>query len=401
MYVDAVVAYYQGEERDHAARMRAHEEALAALHAAHGDDPEATIFYARALVANAPPTDLTFAKQLAGAELMQPLFEQSPRHPGLAHYLIHAYDAPALADRGSKAAFAYAEIAPSAPHALHMPSHIFTRLGYWDESIETNARSARAEPDSNAAVHPLDYMVYAFLQEGRHAEAKAVVDRATQDPDRFYAGIINYNFAAMPARYALEREDWAAAAALRLPAEAPPFVLAVTRFARAIGAARSGAASADAEIVALRELEAKLEANKDAYWTTIVRAQRTAAEAWQAQGRGQAEEARRLARAAADLEETVEKHPVTPGPLLPARELEGDLLLLQELPAEALAAYQQTLKREPRRARALFGAARAAEAAGQAEAARGYYAELLEVMARADADRPQVSAARRFLAAAR
>ncbi|HSJ12849.1 MAG TPA: hypothetical protein VK939_00450 [Longimicrobiales bacterium] len=400
MYIDAVTAYYGNEAADHASRMKAHEAALAALQQAHGDDPEATIFLARAMVANAPPSDLTFAKQLAGAELMQPLFAKSPEHPGLAHYLIHAYDAPALAERGSKAAFAYAEIAPSAPHALHMPSHIFTRLGYWDESIEANARSARAEPDSNAAVHPLDYMVYAFLQQGRDAEAKRVVDRAVSHADRFYGGIIGYNFAAMPARHALEREDWAAAAALAVPDDAPPFARAVTRFARAIGAARSGALdAAEAEVAALRAVEDELRNQSDSYWTTVVQAQRTAAEAWIAQGRGDAAEATRLARAAADLEETVEKHPVTPGPLLPARELEGDLLLALERPAEALAAYEQTLKREPRRARALYGAARSAEAAGQADAARAHYAALLDVMSKADAGRPQVADAKRFLAA--
>ena len=399
MYIDAVTAYYLAEGLDHPARMQAHEQALAALQGAHGDDQEATIFLARAMIANAPPADLTFARQLAAAELIQPLFDTNPQHPGLAHYLIHAYDAPALAEKGSKAAFAYAEIAPAAPHALHMPSHIFTRLGYWDESIETNMRSARAEPDSNAAVHPLDYMVYAYLQQGRDAAAKQVVDRIEQTTDQFYASIVGYNFAAMPARYALEREDWAAAAALPVAPDAPPFALAVTRFARAIGAARSGAGAAAAEeIAALRALETMLQEKKDTYWTTIVQAQRLASEAWLAHAEGRSEDALRLAREAADLEETVEKHPVTPGPLLPARELQADLLLALDRPADALVAYEQTLKREPRRARALFGAARAAEAAGKADVARAHYAQLLEVMEHADASRPQPAAARRFLA---
>jgi tetratricopeptide (TPR) repeat protein len=398
MYADAVVAYYGGENRDHFERMRAHEEALAALHRAHGDDVEATIFYARAMVANAPPTDLTFARQIAGAELMQPLFARSPDHPGLAHYLIHAYDAPALAERGEQAAFAYASIAPSAPHALHMPSHIFTRRGYWKESIETNARSAQAEPNPDAAVHPMDYMVYAYLQLGRDADAKRVVDRAVLNSDRFYGGTLGYNFAAMPARFALERAAWNEAAGLRVPVGALPHVEALTRFARAVGAARAGRPDVAAEEVeALARLESALRERNDAYWATIVGAQRKAAGAWVAQARGQSAEALRVATEAADLEETVEKHPVTPGPLLPARELLGDLLLELDRPAEALAAYERTLEREPGRARALFGAARAAEAAGDRSRARAHFTALQQLMAEADAGRPEAAAARAYL----
>jgi tetratricopeptide (TPR) repeat protein len=380
--------------------MRAHEQALAALHGMHPEDPEATIFYARAIVANAPPADLTFARQLAGAELLQPLFDRNPDHPGLAHYLIHAYDAPALAGRGRTAAISYAEIAPSAPHALHMPSHIFTRLGDWQESIETNTRSARAEPDSNGAVHPMDYMVYAHLQLGRDAAARRVVERAVQNPDRFYGGLLGYNFTAMPARLALERSAWAEAAALRLPVGALPYVEAITRFARAVGAARDGKPdAAQADIEALTRLEAALREQNDSYWATVVGAQRLAAEAWTAHARGDDANALRLAGEAAEQEESIEKHPVTPGPLLPARELEGDLLLELDQPPEALEAYEKTLAREPRRARALFGAARAAERAGQAEKARAHYTALLELMAEADADRPEPGEARRYLAA--
>lgn len=402
MYADAVVAYFQAEEAGFDARMSAHEEAMDALRHAHPGDPEATIFYGRAVVANASPTDLTFARQLAGAELMQPLFEATPRHPGLAHYLIHAYDAPSLADRGVDAAMVYADIAPDAPHALHMPSHIFTRLGYWDESIATNDRSARAEPVPAAAVHPLDYMVYAYLQQGRDQEARAVVEGAAEGSDAFYGALLGYNSAAMPARFALEREAWAEAALLRVPGSgALPFVEAVTRFARAIGAARSGhpdaVESAVIETAALGRLQANLEAAGDSYWATIVRAQRLAAEAWVARARGHNESALVLAAEAAAVEEALEKHPITPGPLLPARELEGDLLMELDRPADALVAYERTLEREPRRARALIGAARAADAAGEAEAATAFYRELLEVMGRADADRPQPAEARRRL----
>ena len=401
MYAASVVAFYEGEDRSHAERMAAHEAALDELRRMHPDDPEATTFYARAVVANAPPEDLTFARQRAGADLMLPLFEATPRHPGLAHYIIHAYDAPALAREGVKAAFMYADIAPDAPHALHMPSHIFTRLGYWDESIDSNARSAAAEPEPDAAVHPLDYMVYAYLQQGRDAEARAVLDRAVADTDRFYGSILGYNHAAMRARFALERGAWREAAGLAVPEGAPAYVEAITRFARAIGAARLQTADpvgARADAAALARLHGALAEQGDAYWATIVRAQRIAADAWIARAEGNTAGALLLAREAADLEETVEKHPVTPGPILPARELEGDMLMEVGRFAEALAAYEKTLEREPRRSRALFGAARAAELAGRTEIARTHYTALLDVMAKADPERREPSLARKALA---
>jgi hypothetical protein len=400
LYVDAVVAYYDGaEDRAYLDRTEALERAFERLHAAHPEDAEAAIFFARTLVANAPPDDHTFARQLRAAEIMEPLFAERPDHPGLAHYLIHAYDAPPLAERGVDAALVYAGIAPDAPHALHMPSHIFTRLGYWDESIETNARSAQAEPEPDAAVHPMDYMVYAYLQQGRDAAARSVLERAVENPDEFYGGLLGYNFAAMPARFALERNAWRDAAALPLPVGALPYVEAITRFARAVGAARSGApAEADADVAALAGLHAELERRGDREWAVRVDAQRQAAAAWIAFGRGDTAGALRLAAAAADLEDSVEKHPVTPGPILPARELFADMLAELGRHDDALAEYERTLQREPRRGRALFGAARAAELAGNAPAARAHYTELLEVMADADATRPEPAAARRFLA---
>lgn len=399
-YAEAVLALYQDFETvDHRTRLRAHEDAMRRVREAHPDDPEAAIFYARAVIANAPPSDLTFARQLHAAQILDSLFRVQPEHPGLAHYTIHAYDAPPIAQQGLQAARRYAGIAPSAPHALHMPSHIFTRLGYWDESIETNRRSAAAEPDSNAAVHPNDYMVYAYLQQGRDAEAERVVRRAVQNTDRFYASILGYNYGAMPARLALERGRWADAAALPVPAGAPAHVAAITRFARAVGAARGGnPGAARAEVDALGVLLDSLTARRESYWATIVGAQRLAAAAWLARALGDDERALRLAGEAAALEETVEKHPVTPGPLLPARELLGDLLLELRRPAEARQAYEATLRREPNRARALFGAGRAAELAGDAPAARRHYQHLLEVMRAADAERREVLAARAFLA---
>ena len=399
-YAAAVLALYEGfEAGDYRARMQAHEEALRRLREAAPDDPEAAIFYARAVIANAPPSDLTFARQRFAAEILEPLFRAQPEHPGLAHYTIHAFDAPATAQQGLEAARRYAGIAPAAPHALHMPSHIFTRLGYWDESIDANRRSAAAEPDSNAAVHPMDYLVYAYLQQGRDADARRVVDRAIQNSDRFYNGIQGYNFAAMPARYALERARWDEAAGLRVPTGAWPQIEAVVRFARAVGAARSGSAAAGGEEVArLGVLLDSLSARRDAYWGTIVGAQRLAAEAWLARAAGDDARALQLAREAAELEETVEKHPVTPGPLLPARELEGDLLMELGRPADAQRAYEQTLTREPNRARTLAGAARAARQAGDTAAARRHYEALLRLMEHADPDRTEAAEARAFLA---
>jgi tetratricopeptide (TPR) repeat protein len=400
MYIEAAAALWRDADKlDHNARLARHEQAMQALYEAHPEDPEAAMFYARAVIANAPPTDLEFKRQRYAATLLEPLFDKQPDHPGLAHYIIHTFDSPNLATHGLAAAKRYAQIAPAAPHALHMPSHIFTRLGYWDESIETNRRSAAAEPDSNAAVHANDYMVYAYLQQGRDAEAWRVISRAREMANRYYGAILGYNAAAMPARYALERSAWKEAAAIPVVSKAAPFVEAVPRFARAVGAARSGnAAQANGEIAALGALRDSLKAHNDTYWATIVDAQRLAASAWVARAEGRNDDAVRLAREGAELEETIGKHPVTPGPLLPARELEGDLLMELGRPADALRSYEMTLEREPRRARALFGAARAAEKSGNISAARAHYEQLSRLMERADASRAEARVAKAFLA---
>ena len=400
MYIDAAGALWRDADKlDHLARLGRHEQAMKALYEAHPEDREAAMFYSRAVIANAPPTDLAFKRQLYAASLLEPLFEKQPDHPGLAHYIIHTFDSPKLAAQGLSAAKRYAAIAPAAPHALHMPSHIFTRLGYWDESIEMNRRSAAAEQDSNAAAHPNDYMVYAYLQQGRDAEAWRVIARSREMADLYYGGILGYNAAAMPARYALERSAWKEAAQLPLLSKAAPFVEAVPRFARAVGAARSGnTTQANGEIASLGALRDALKASNDSYWATIVEAQRLAASAWVARAEGKYDEAIHLARQGAELEETVEKHPVTPGPLLPARELEADLLMELGRPADALRSYEMTLVREPRRARALFGAARAAEKSGDIAAARTRYEQLSRLMERADTSRVEAKIARQFLA---
>jgi hypothetical protein len=398
LFARAALALYRDGLSDAHARLRAHADGMRALAADHGDDAEVTIFLSRALIAVAPRADREFTLQLEAARMMEPLFERTPDHPGLAHYLIHAFDAPALAQQGIAAAQVYADLAPSAPHALHMPSHIFTRLGMWDESIATNRRSADAEPVPAAAVHPLDYMVYAFLQQGRDAEARAVVEGAVRLDDRYYGGLLGYNFTAMPARYALERGAWAEAARLELPTGALPFVAAVTHFARGVGAARTGnLAAARAELPALEALRDEMLARHDPDWPPVIEAQRLAIASWIALAEGRTDEALRLAARAADSEESVEKHPITPGPLLPARELQGDMLMQLQRFGDAQRAYEQNLQREPRRARSLFGAARAAELAGNAAAARAHYTELLDVMAQADASRSELRAARAFL----
>ena len=396
-YVEAAAALWRDHETiGHLERMKRHEEALRAIVEAHPDDVEAAIFLGRIMVANAEPSDLTFERQRQAAAMMLPLFERMPDHPGLAHYIIHAFDAPPIAGEGLEAAMAYAEIAPDAPHALHMPSHIFTRLGYWDESIETNRRSAESASErSSQAVHALDYMVYAYLQQGRDAAARDAIVRIQSSDDPFYGGILGYNAVAMPARYALERGDWAAAAALPAPDTAVAYVEAVPRFARAVGAARGGQPEmARGDIERLEVLENDLAQSGEADWAVRVGAQRLAAEAWVRWAQGDRTGALELAGRAADLEETVEKHPVTPGPLLPARELLGDMLLESGDAAGARAAHEATLVREPRRARALYGAAVAAQRAGDDAGARVHAGELLELMDRADPTRPEPAWAR-------
>jgi tetratricopeptide (TPR) repeat protein len=396
-YIDAAIALFRDHQQlDNRARSRAHEEAMAGVVRANPDDQEAKIFHAIFMVANASPSDLTFTRQKEAAAILIPMFERQPQHPGLAHYIIHAFDSPPLASQALSAARRYADIAPAAPHAVHMPSHIFTRMGYWDESIRTNRRSADLEPAAGGKTHPMDYMVYAYLQKGQDDQALAVLREVGGDPTGAYtaATLTSYNAAAMPARYALERNDWRTASTLKVLG-GPPNAEAVTRFARALGAARSGnIAAANTELQAMAALVERL--STDAYWSHVVDAQRIAVSAWVAQAEGRREEALRLARAGADKEDEVEKAPVTPGPLIPARELLGDLLRAQGQHAEALAAYENALRREPNRARTLHGAAAAARAAGQTEVARRYYQQLVAVMDPASR-RPELSEARAFL----
>ncbi len=400
-YIDAAVALFQDHMTlNNRQRMVKYEAAMQAIVDTFPDDTEAQIFHAMFRVANAPPTDLTFARQKEAAQVLTRLYREQPDHPGLAHYIIHAFDSPPLARLALDAARQYAAIAPTAPHALHMPSHIFTRLGYWDESIRTNRRSADLEPAPGGKSHPLDYMVYAYLQQGRDDAALAALEEIGGNTrGEYIAGALgSYNALAMPARFALERDDWTGASSLEVTS-APPVAeaAAVTSFAKGLGAARSGdIALAKREIATLEQIVAGLTAREDPYWPVVVDAQRLAVSAWVAHAEGQATEALRLAREAADTEERVEKHPVTPGPLIPARELLGDLLMVHNQPADALVAYEATLTHEPNRLRTIVGAARAARAAGRNDVAAKHYASVLEIMD-PQATRPELQEAKAFV----
>jgi hypothetical protein len=367
----------------------AYERAMADLVARHPEDTEARIFYALALIGAAPPTDKGYARQRQAGALLESLWAAHPNHPGLAHYIIHSYDVPALAPQAAAAARRYADIAPAAAHALHMPSHTFTRLGMWEASVRANRRSAEAALRDSAVaevLHASDYLVYAYLQMRRDASAKAVLDGLPALAARFdpravtgaapgWAGV--FALAAMPARYALERRAWAEAASLASASSAFPYTEAMTHFARALGAAHVGRPSvARAAIDSLAAIHARLESGGESYWAEQVAVQRLGAEAWLARAEGRRADALAAMREAADREDATEKSAVTPGPLAPARELLGDLLLDAGRPAEALAEYRRTLAKEPRRFRALDGARRAALGAGDRAAAARYAADL-------------------------
>jgi tetratricopeptide (TPR) repeat protein len=364
-----------------------------ALH--YPNDDEAQIAYAITLNVAASPSDKTYANQLKGAALLEPIFKRQPQHPGVAHYLIHLYDYPAIADKGLDAAKRYSKIAAAAPHAQHMPSHIFTRVGSWKESIASNAESARiAKLDGEQIdqAHAMDYMVYAYLQLAQDKKARAVVDELLKinfKQDRF-AG--PYALAASQARYVFERGDWKAAAELQPRQTKYLYADAVTYFARAVGAARSGNPNAaKPDIAKLVELRDKLKDAKDSYWSNIVDIQQQVAGAWVAYAEGKYDDALKLLSAAADAEDKTDKHPVTPGPLAPARELYGAMLLDRGMAKEALAAYEVVLKKEPNRLAAYVGAAKSASKAGDTAKAKQYAAKVISLTENADTIRPEVS----------
>jgi hypothetical protein len=400
--------YRDAASTPNAARLQAYADTMAALHRAFPRDVEIAIYHALAQLATAPRTDTTFAQQRRAIAILEPLFARYPDHPGLAHYVIHATDTPRLAHLGLRAARRYAQIAPAAPHAQHMPSHIFVRLGLWDETVAANWRSYRAGAEYARAagltgapeeLHALDYAVYAYLQRGEDSAARAGVAAGERVKASNPGGLVaSYNGTAMAARIPLERGDWAAAAAFPVPPDSlAPVASALARFTRAIGSARSGRAEqARAEVGALDAIGKALEAKGEPYWSRVVRIKRDAAGAWATLAAGDTARALALAKAAADTEEVTDKHQVTPGELLPARELEGDMLIATGHPSEARVAYRMTLAREPGRARSTFGAARAAELAGDRGAAAAGYREFLHLMAKADPGRAEVALAKSF-----
>ena len=410
-YIEATGALYGDTGTvPNSARLRRYTDAMERVYARNAADPEAGIFYAIALTASAPVGDTTYAQQRRAAAILNPLFRAHPDHPGLAHYLIHANDSPQLASLGLEAARRYAEIAPSAPHAQHMPSHIFVRLGLWDETIRSNRASYQADVAAAGGgqhaltadqLHAMDYLVYAYLQLGQDTAAAAVVAEGQADTAAApaQAMVAAYNRNAMAARFALERGQWAEAARLPLrPSPGTPAAEMVTRFARGIGAVRIGdTAQARAEIAALAAIAAELERRGDPYWPRVTRVKQQAIAAWVALAAGDTVGALAIAHAAADSEDVVGKHAVTPGEVVPARELEADLLLGLGRAAEARRAYEHVLGLEPHRARSVFGAARAAELAGDRAAAAEGYREYLRQMARADGTRAEVGAARAFV----
>lgn len=377
-FIAAIGTFYSDTDKlDHRMRSLAYEKAMAELAARFPEDDEAAIFHALALLGTALPSDKSYANQKRAAEIVSRVMPRRPDHPGIAHYMIHAFDYPELAKLALPAARSYAKIAPSSPHALHMPSHIFTRLGLWEESIASNRESSAAARSLVAKNHPgstsfddlhaMDYLEYAYLQTGQYAKAQAIVKEAasavTFDEINFAAA---YALAAIPARYAVERRRWSEAAALApqpagFPWEKFPYAEAMTHFAHAVGSARTGdIAGARGEVARLESLHASLSQQPTGSydWAAQVEAQRLAAAGWLARAEGKDQDAEKLLRAAADLEDSRDKHPVTPGVVWPSREQLADLLFEIGRPADALREYEASLRVAPGRLNSVLGVTR-------------------------------------------
>lgn len=408
-YLEAVAhLYVDADLLDQDTRALAYEQAMARLAAAYPKDIEARIFYALALAAAADPTDKTYAKQLKAGAILETLFAKYPDHPGLAHYIIHAYDEPALASRAAAAAKRYGAIAPSTPHALHMPSHTFTRIGDWQASIDTNlasAASARAAGQPADELHASDYMIYGYLQTGQDKAAGQLAEASAQvfarfDPTKANgaapASAAYYARAAIPARYALERRDWAQAAKLAPVPSRFPYADSITYFARGLGAAHlHDGDGARAAIASLDKLHATLAKQGEDYWAEQTDIQRREVAALLALQEGHVADALTGMRQAADLEDKTQLASVTPGPLAPAREMLGEMLLAHSQPADALTAFEASLVQEPNRFWSLYGAAASARQAGDGAKAHAYFQKLLAMAQHADRpERPQLIEAR-------
>jgi len=412
-YLAAVGKLYSDyEATPQRARLIAYRDAMGEVATKYSEDHEAQIFYALAIAASEDPADKTYAGRLKAGAILEKLFEEEPTHPGLAHYIIHAYDVPALAGRALVAARRYSEIAPDAPHALHMPSHTFTRTGYWQESIDSNvaaAAAARHEGQTVEELHATDYEIYAYLQTGQDLAAGRIVDSLPEIVSRFEPKAVMsgagspstgyFALAAIPARYALERRDWKQAEQLTVRETPFPHTEAMTWFARGLGAARLGQATAANEsAAALRQIREHLVKAGENYWGLQVEIQELGVRAWAALVEGKKEEALRQMKSAAELEDGTEKSAVTPGPLAPARELLGEMLLELHEPGQALGQFEATLQKEPGRLRALYGAAQAAQLSGSRDASQRYFREVMKVCGHADKPgRTEVAEARRAI----
>lgn len=403
-YIDALAEIYREDGKDAAAHGQAFEQKMGAIQAEYSDDDEAAIFHALSLAITASKADKTFANQRKCGEILEPIFAKQPHHPGIAHYIIHCYDNPVLAEKGLPAARMYAKIAPASAHANHMPSHLFTRVGSWDESIASNVKSeelaAAAEATSkngearDQRLHAMDYLEYAYLQSGRVSKAKGVLDEMNSLPS--IPGLAlsgGYALAAIPARFSVELGKWEQASALQMRKESAPSVQAITWTAIGLGSAHlkdlEHAGQAEQQLAALRDALAK---EKSVYWSNQVEVQRREVAAWIAEQSGKPADALQLARSAAELEDSVEKSAVSPGSITPAREMLAELLLLEHHPQDSLVEYQSVLKTAPNRFNALYGAAKAAESAGDAGAAARYFRKLTEVAV--GDERPELKSAR-------
>ncbi len=411
-YIDALKAFYEtAEEENFREGLKSWSQALEQLNQKYPEDSDAGGFYGLSLHATAAPDDTTYTNQRKAGALLEELHKKAPKHPGLFHYTIHAYDNPVLAHKALQMANDYDKLAPEVPHALHMPSHIFVRLGKWDETIDWNKRSADAalkhpvnDMTSYHYIHALDYLIYAYLQQGRDNKAKQVLDEMLTK-DNYQPNFASaYGIAATQARFPLERKKWGDAVALQqlypdtFPWNDFPQYEAITYWARGLGAAKAGDGKLAQEAVQkLKELREQTLANQEEYWGLLVDVQRMTIEAWMAQYDKNNERALQLMRQAADMEDSVEKHPVTPGNVLPARELLGDMLLLNNQPEEALVAYEAALAISPNRFNSLYGAGKAAEMAGEADMAESYYQKLLDTATLPESDRPELEEAERFL----
>src|SRR5205809_6067035 len=396
-WIDALRAYFRDHDKVNVdIRLRAYNKAMEQIAQRYPDDYEVQVVYALTLQASASKTDLTYGSQLQSVAILEKLFEQNPQHPGVSHFIIHAYDFAPLADRGIAAAKRYASIAPAVPHARHMPSHIYSMVGMWEESVASNASALEIQPDYH---HATDFIVYAHLQLGQDVRAKAFVDAIAALPRPDSASVPGVTaITAIPARYVLERGDWAGAAGLRMPPTGRPQGDSRTRFTRGLGMARSGdLAGAKGEVQAMQALRGALATSNQSYWAERTDEQMLAVSAWVALAEGATDLAVKLMRAAADGEDGSVKHVAMENRLYPMRELLGELLLQMGQAAPALREFEASLRENPNRYRGLYGAARAAEVAGDRPKATEYFEKLMALARKADTARPEIVHAKAFL----